>query len=73
MILKGHGLTWRLATWLWFNEQMYRLEGNWQAARDYSDRGLDVAPQDIRFLLTRVWLEYQVGDVGQGEAYMEQL
>ncbi len=35
--------------------------------------GLSLAPQDIRLLLTLARLEYEVGDVGQGEAYMDRL
>ncbi len=50
-----------------------RLDGDWQAAREYTNRGLSVSPQDIRLLLTRARLEYEVGDVGQGEAYMDRL
>ena len=62
-----------LTTSLFFNAIGSRLDGDWPAAREYTDRGLSVAPQDIRLLLTRVRLEYEVGDVGQGEAYMERL
>ena len=62
-----------LSTLLWFNEIESRVGGDWEGARDYNDRALSVAPQDIRLLLTRVRLEYEVGDVGQGEAYKERL
>ena len=62
-----------LTTWLFFNAVMSRLDGDWQAAREYTNRGLAIAPQDIRLLLTRVRLEYEVGDVGQGEAYKDRL
>ena len=62
-----------LTTSLFFNAIGSRLDGDWQAAREYTNRGLSVVPQDIRLLLTRARLEYEVSDVGQGEAYMGRL
>jgi tetratricopeptide (TPR) repeat protein len=55
------------------NAMPLRHQGGWQGAREFSDRGLAVAPQDVVLLGERVLLEYQVGDFGQGEAYLERL
>jgi ATP/maltotriose-dependent transcriptional regulator MalT len=58
---------------LWTNEFVSELQGDWEAARHYSDRGLAVAPSDQRLLGTRAVLEYQVGEFSQGKAYLRQL
>ena len=58
---------------LWRNENICRLEGDWQAARDFSDRGLEVSPMDVRLFYTRVLLEYETGAFSQGEALLERL
>jgi DNA-binding CsgD family transcriptional regulator len=62
-----------LSGMLWINGFVSELQGNWEAARHYSDRGLAVAPNDRRLLSTRVVLEYQLGEFSQGEAYLRQL
>jgi DNA-binding CsgD family transcriptional regulator/tetratricopeptide (TPR) repeat protein len=54
-----------------YNATLLRLQGDWQGARELSDRGLAVAPQEVTLLGDRVLLEYDVGDFGQGEAYLE--
>jgi DNA-binding CsgD family transcriptional regulator len=59
-----------LSSMLWTNEFVSELQGNWEGARYYSDRGLTVAPSDQRALGTRAVLEYQVGEFGQGEVYL---
>jgi tetratricopeptide (TPR) repeat protein len=63
----------QLALSFWGNARLLRLQGGWQGARQFSDRGLAVAPQDVSLLGDRVLLEYEVGDFGQGEAYLERL
>ncbi|MFQ6027699.1 MAG: serine/threonine-protein kinase PknK [Dehalococcoidia bacterium] len=64
-------------TWLvfalWSNETLCRLQGDWQAARELSDRGLAVAPREPRLLGFRALLEYEVGDFAAGEIYLERL
>ncbi len=64
-------------TWLvfalWSNETLCRLQGDWQAAREFSDRGLVVAPREPRLLGFRTLLEYEVGDFAAGETYLERL
>jgi DNA-binding CsgD family transcriptional regulator len=61
----------QLAQSFWMNTMLLRLQGGWQGARQFSDRGLAVSPQDVLLLGERVLLEYEVGDFGQGEAYLE--
>ncbi len=63
----------RLMVALHDNEMLHRLKGDWQAARDFNNRILAVSPQDVRYLSNRTQLEYEVGDFGQGEAYLERL
>jgi tetratricopeptide (TPR) repeat protein len=53
--------------------QLAKVGGEWQAARELSDRGLAVAPRDPRLLCTRTVLEYELGDYEQGKEYYEQL
>jgi DNA-binding CsgD family transcriptional regulator/tetratricopeptide (TPR) repeat protein len=55
------------------NANTCRLEGNWQAARAFSDRALAVGPREPRPLSTRVQVEYQAGEFNQGGLYLEQL
>ncbi len=62
-----------LAGALWVNESACRLEGDWEAAREFSDRGLAVSSMDWRFLATRAQLEYEVGEFSRGQAYLERL
>jgi DNA-binding CsgD family transcriptional regulator len=62
-----------LSTMLWGNELVSEFQGNWKAARHYSDRGLALAPSTPQLLCTRAVLEYQVGEFDQGEAYLKQL
>ena len=45
----------------------------WPAAREFSDRGLAVAPKNGRLIGTRVLLEYTLGDFVPGEMRLAQL
>ena len=56
---------------LWRSGNVSQVGGDWQSARDATDRGLAFLPMDVRLLTTRALLEYQVGDLEQGEAYLE--
>jgi tetratricopeptide (TPR) repeat protein len=47
------------------------LEGNWPAAREFSDRGLAISPNDLTILVLRALLEHQSGDSDQGHTYLE--
>ena len=49
------------------------LEGHWETARNFNDRGLAVDERDSRLLYHRSILEYEVGEFGQGDAYSERL
>ena len=49
------------------------LEGDWNAGREYSDRGLAASPLPPMLLLPRVLLEYETGESAQGEIYLERL
>ncbi|MCH8988136.1 MAG: AAA family ATPase [Chloroflexi bacterium] len=62
-----------LSTGLWFNERASFYQGDWQAAKDFSERGLSVSPSDTRLLGTRMLMEYEVGNVIDGHGYLEQL
>ena len=55
------------------NEIVSRLEGDWQSARNFSNRGLEVLSGDPRILSGRVVLEYEVGNYDQGRYYLEVL
>jgi tetratricopeptide (TPR) repeat protein len=61
----------QLAFSFMWNAMLLRLQGGWQGARQFNDRGLAVAPQDAALLGERVLLDYELGDFGQGEAYLE--
>lgn len=51
---------------------LYR-KGEWQAAREFNDRGLAASPRETRLLHTRLILEYEVGNFNEGEAYLNRL
>ena len=48
-------------------------KGEWQAARDYSNRGLAASPRETRLLHTRMILEYEVGNSSEGDTYLQRL
>ena len=60
-----------LARALWLNELASSYEGDWQAAREFNQRGLLVSPSDTRLLGTRMLLEYETGNVVEGHGYLE--
>ncbi|MFQ6026079.1 MAG: LuxR C-terminal-related transcriptional regulator, partial [Dehalococcoidia bacterium] len=62
-----------LATAYWSNDLLHSLKGDWQTARDFSTKGLAAAGSDPRLLHTRVLMEYQSGNLEEGEVYLEQL
>jgi class 3 adenylate cyclase/tetratricopeptide (TPR) repeat protein len=55
------------------NLRLEMLIGNWVAAREFSIRGMAISPLDARLLYNQVMLEYQTGDFGQGQVYIERL
>ncbi|MFQ6029676.1 MAG: LuxR C-terminal-related transcriptional regulator [Dehalococcoidia bacterium] len=48
-------------------------DGDWQSARDFSDRGLAVSPLDPRLLGNRVLIEYELGNFAEGQVYLERI
>ncbi len=49
------------------------LEGDWAAARGFSDRGLALQPREPRNLAIRALIEAQVGGSASSDAYLERL
>ena len=66
------GRDWQ-ARLLWGSSLLHYFEGDWQAAREVSDRGLKLAPMDPQHLSVRALLEYQTGELSTGEAYLDRL
>ena len=62
-----------LAAALMRNVLASSFNGDWRAAREFSDRGLTLASQHLPGLASRIFLEYEVGDFSQGEHYLEEL
>ena len=62
-----------LSTALWLNARDAVYEGNWQAAKDFNDRGQLVSPSDTRLLGSRMLLEYETGNVFEGDRYLERI
>jgi DNA-binding CsgD family transcriptional regulator len=56
----------------WGMQFVYRLEGNWPAAREIGEAS-PTASTDLRSLADRVLIEYELGDFSLGEACLEQL
>jgi DNA-binding CsgD family transcriptional regulator/DNA polymerase III delta prime subunit len=54
-------------------EDLARLEGDWDLARELSDYGLDTAPRDGRLLAFRAVLEYEAGAYERGAQFVSQL
>ena len=54
-------------------EDLARLEGDWDLARELSDHGLRVTPRDGRLLAFRAVLEYEAGIKDQGDAFFARL
>ncbi len=55
------------------NELVPYTSGDWDTARTYSDRSQSVLSSDVRGLIARPILEYEVGDFHQGEVFLERL
>ena len=54
-------------------EDLARLEGDWDLARELSDYGLRITPRDGRLLAFRAVLEYDAGMKDQGDAFFARL
>ena len=55
----------------WMGEISSAAKGDWEAARSFSDKGLDIAPEAPTLLSTRIWLEYELGEFAKGSAYLK--
>ena len=49
------------------------LAGNWETAREFSDRGLEKDGADVRLLSMRSDLENKLGDFAAGDRYIERI
>ena len=58
---------------IWRNDIVHQLAGDWRKAREFSDRGLAISGQSSIYLGTRVLLEYETGEFGEGEVYLNRL
>ena len=52
---------------------LYYRKGEWQAAREFNDRGLAASPRETRLLHVRFVLENEVGNFSDAEAYLDRL
>lgn len=52
---------------------LMRLEGNWDAGRENSDKGLEASPSDPTLLETRILLEYETGEAARGEFFLKRI
>ena len=55
------------------NEDVAHFIGDWHMVRKLSNRGLALSPREVRSLVTRSVIEYQVGDFVQGEIFLKRL
>ena len=62
-----------LATAFFPSAQAPVYEGDWDAARHFSDQGLALLSMDCRCLAPRIQLEFELGEFEQSEAYLERL
>ena len=67
-----HDRSW-LALTFWNNQFAAKLEGAWQEAREFGDRGLSVSPRECRILYSCVLVEHEVGEFDLAERYLENL
>jgi len=56
-----------------FAHRLSHLTGDFQTARDFSDRALEMGPRHLLSLAWRVQLDYEVGEFSQGNYYLNQL
>jgi len=62
-----------LALSLGASENVLGLQGDWVRAREFSDRGMELSPQEARFFLYRALIEAELGEYADSESYLERL
>ncbi|MBD0328089.1 MAG: AAA family ATPase, partial [Pyrinomonadaceae bacterium] len=62
-----------LVSALWVNATLWSMKGDWQATRQFSDRGLAISPQDPRLLCIRAMTEYQTGEFMRGKVFLTRM
>ncbi len=62
-----------LARSLYVNQVLSQSIGQWAAARQISNRSLDVSPREARVLCGRALLELDEGNEAEGQGYLETL
>lgn len=58
---------------IFINEAVSHLGGNWEIARGFSDRGLELDDQDVRLVANRTKLENEQGNFVEGNVYLDRL
>ena len=72
-IMEKYGSRNNIGQALHINQAIALLKGDWATARELSDRGLAVDHWDTRILSNRAMLEYELGDISEGHAYLDSL
>jgi len=57
----------------WVSERLSTSQGNWPAARAFSDSGLALSPGAATLLSTRAMLEYEIGHPQEGARFLDRL
>ena len=63
----------RIANGLGVRGWLSMLEGDWESARGFTERGLSLTPQDTLVLGFGAALEFETGDFERGETYLERM
>ena len=63
----------RVSGFLLAGGELARLQGAWETAREFSERGLAAAPGDPMSPALRALVEHQVGDFQRGATYLERV
>ena len=63
----------REAGFLLVKGELARMTGEWEAAREFSDRGMSITSSGAAFLALTAVLEHEIGNSTQGQIYLDQL
>lgn len=72
-LTKTLGIRFNIIQVFFSSEVIEQLQGNWESARGFIDKGLAIDQRDVRLVSNRAMLEYEVGNFDQGSFYLEQL